>query len=271
MTPEQLETVDIALLNLRCAEGLPGSESLDVAAALERLDEYARHVEQETNRHLHRFRQNPEEYENSEPYFRLMMMATVLQEDFAIRYDSNWIAIPGSEDPNDEFHANSRNLFIHSLVGPPMTGTCASMPVLYVAVGRRLGYPLYLVTTKRHLFARWEDTRNRLNIEGTTDHGLGSFEDDYYKTFPFKITDAEVEAEQHLRSKTPSEELAEFMATRAECLIKARRYADAVKAQRETVRLAPKVRHFQTNLAYSEKRLQRLAMEARQRQIDQVN
>src|SRR5689334_22171859 len=30
MTPGQLENVDIALLNLRCAEGLPGSGELDI-------------------------------------------------------------------------------------------------------------------------------------------------------------------------------------------------------------------------------------------------
>ena len=29
-------------------------------------------------------------------------------------------------------------------------GTCSSLPVLQVAVGRRLGYPLKLVTTKGH-------------------------------------------------------------------------------------------------------------------------
>jgi hypothetical protein len=271
MTPTQLEGVDIALMNLRCAEGLRGSESLDVTVALQRLDEYAKHVERETTRHLYRFRRNPEEFENSEAYFRLMMMAMVLQEDFGVRYNPKWIATPGTEDPNDDFCANSQNVFIHGLTGPPVTGTCASMPVLYVAVGRRLGYPLYLATTKRHLFVRWEDTRTRLNVECTTEKGLGSFEDDYYKTFPFKITDAEVEADGHLKSKTPSEELAEFIAARAECLIKMRRYPDAVKAQRVTVRLAPHIRHFQTNLAYSEKRLQQLVIEARQRQIEQMN
>ena len=68
------------------------------------------------------------------------------------------------------------------------------MPVLYVAVGRRLGYPLKLATTKGHLFARWDGLdhsypawRERFNIEGT--HGFSSYPDDYYKTWPFKLTD----------------------------------------------------------------------------------
>ena len=33
-----------------------------------------------------------------------------------------------------------------------------------MAVGRRLGYPLKLVTTKGHLFVRWEGAGERFNI-----------------------------------------------------------------------------------------------------------
>jgi hypothetical protein len=51
------------------------------ADALKKLDQYAKRVEQETLRHLYRFREHPEEYQDSEAYFRLMMMAVILQED----------------------------------------------------------------------------------------------------------------------------------------------------------------------------------------------
>lgn len=40
--------------------------------------------------------------------------------------------------------------------------------MLYVAIGRRLGYPLKLVECKGHLFVRWEDAKERFNIEGTS-------------------------------------------------------------------------------------------------------
>ena len=33
-------------------------------------------------------------------------------------------------------------------------GTCGSMPVLYAAIGRRLGYPIMLTATNSHLLAR---------------------------------------------------------------------------------------------------------------------
>ena len=99
-----------------------------------------------------------------------------------------------------------------------MMGTCSSLPVLYVAVGRRLGYPLKLVSTKEHLFARWEDTRNHLNMEGTS-HGFISENDDYYKTWPCSVSDEEIKTNNYLKAMTAKEELACFMATRGACLM----------------------------------------------------
>lgn len=47
-------------------------------------------------------------------------------------------------------------------------GTCSSLPPLYVAIGRRLGYPLKLVKSFAHLFARWDNgAGERFNIECT--------------------------------------------------------------------------------------------------------
>jgi regulator of sirC expression with transglutaminase-like and TPR domain len=86
-------------------------------------------------------------------------MAVVMYEDFGIRYNPDRIAISGNLDPNDRFFADSRDIFLHGLVGNRRMGTCSSMSVLYAAIGRRLGYPLKLATTKAHLFLRWEDDK----------------------------------------------------------------------------------------------------------------
>lgn len=85
LKPHQLEGTDIALLNLHCAEGLHGSENLDLDKTLDGIDEMATRVRLETERNFHRFRSNPAEYENSEVYFRMAMLVTVLQQDFGIR------------------------------------------------------------------------------------------------------------------------------------------------------------------------------------------
>ena len=80
-------------------------------------------------------------------------------------------------DAHDHFAADSRDLFLHGLLRPALNpqpstlnlprGTCSSMPVLYIAIGRRLGYPLKIVTTKAHLFIRWESAAERFDLEGT--------------------------------------------------------------------------------------------------------
>ncbi len=46
--------------------------------------------------------------------------------------------------------SDSRFLFIHGLL-TGFGGTCVSMPILYLAIARRLGYPLKLVETKEAL------------------------------------------------------------------------------------------------------------------------
>lgn len=169
-------TNDIALLNLACAEGLPGTQDLDVNEYLKTLHEIAIRVRGETERHLYRFKQNPAEFDNSEAFFRMLMLTVVLAEDFKITYDPARKAGPMTGDEGDRFFADASNVFVHGLLGPKRQGTCSSMPVLYVAVGRRLGYPLKLVTTKGHLFVRWEGSGERFNVEATS-HGLNRFED----------------------------------------------------------------------------------------------
>jgi hypothetical protein len=241
LSQEQLAKVDIAVINLRCAEGLPGSEGLDIPAVRQRLDDYAKHIDQETVRHLYRFRKNPAEFENSEAYFRMLVLAVVLREEFNIRYNPKRLEPLDDFQPDKEFCADSKDVFLHGLTGPTAMGTCASMPVLYVAVGRRLGYPLSLVTTKNHLFLRWEDDHTRLNVEATT-HGFASYDDDYYKTWPFKITDQEIEADGYLKSMTPNEDLACFLNMRGPCLMNVQRHSEAIAVHREAVRVAPHLR-----------------------------
>lgn len=99
----QIEELDIAVTNLLCAEGLRGSENLDLDKSLDRLDEMAARVRLETDRNMHRFRSNPAEYGNSEPYFRMAMLVTVLRQDFGIVYNPARVTSVGVFEPNDKF------------------------------------------------------------------------------------------------------------------------------------------------------------------------
>jgi len=157
MPAEGLADVDIAERNLLCATGLPGTKDLDIPHRLATLDRWAKRVRAETERHVYRAHDPrwAEHYRHSEAYLRAEFLLQVLQQDLGVRYDMT---------SSDDFSfADPRVAFLHGMVpaggqsvSDTMGGTCASMPVLYVAVGRRLGYPLKLVATDSHVFARWD-------------------------------------------------------------------------------------------------------------------
>lgn len=239
---------DLARLNLICAGDLPGSEGLDIQAELQRLDAWADRVRVETDRDIHNFFKNPAEFEHSEPYYRVLMLVTVLQQDLGVRYNPDRVHKPD--------FTNSKDLFIHGLLqaspnprpspdaseepppAPHHGGTCVSLPVLYVAVGRRLGYPLKLATTKEHVFARWDDGQHRFNIEATS-MGLNTFPDDHYKAWPHKLTESELASGSYLRSLGPREELALFLAVRGYVLEDTGRHKEALEAYTKATQLDP--------------------------------
>ncbi|HXT40832.1 MAG TPA: transglutaminase family protein [Candidatus Angelobacter sp.] len=213
-------------MNLLCAQGLDRPEDSNLGGALAMLDQMAERVRAETDRHFHRFRQNPAEFDNSEGFFRMIMLAVVLAEDFEVHYAPNKIGSAAEARMGDGFYSDAKDVFLEGLLGAKREGTCSSLPVLQVAVGRRLGYPLKLVTTKGHLFVRWENSQERFNIEAAG-RGVNRFADEYYRHWPLEVSAEEVVAEGYLKSLAPAEELAVFMSVRGMCLFEARRYAAA--------------------------------------------
>ncbi len=209
MEPAELAGEDVAVLNLACAEGLNDGESLDVAGYCRTLDNWARLVDRETRRNFQQFHRDPGNFENSEGYFRMLVLVTVLQQDLSVRYNPERINEPDFRNPAD--------LFIHGMIGSRNGGTCVSMPVLYAAVARRLGYPVHLVLAKAHVFCRWEDDDERLNIEAAG-VGMSTYPDSHYREWPIPIEDVEMERNVYLRNLTAAEEFGMFLSARAACL-----------------------------------------------------
>jgi len=230
--------VDIAVMNLLCEQGLPGAEKLDLAEATRTLDEWAERVRKETQRHAYRFERNPAEFEHSKGFFQMVMLAVVLAEDGGVHYRPERRIAPEAARMGDGFFSEARDVFLGGLVGPRREGTCSSLPVLQVAVGRRLGYPLKLVTTKGHLFVRWEGADERFNVEAAG-KGVNRFPDEYYLRWPYAVTDEEAKAEGYLRSLEPAEELAVFLSIRGMCWLEAGRDEEAREAFAEAARRAP--------------------------------
>lgn len=229
LSPAQLEQCDVGLMNLLCAEGLPGAESLNVPDCLKTLDGWAAQVKFETERHAYRFNVHPEHFRNSLGYFRMMMLGTILAQDIGIRYNPEH-ALPQMDGkiPTLGAGANSKDVFIHGLLDGKHYGTCASMPVLVVTIGRRLGYPVNLAGAKYHLYVRYEEGNGKhFNVEPTVTEAFLTPEDEDYKNGQFKTTDEEVKGYNWLRPRSGAETLSGFLNTRAICLGDAKRYDEA--------------------------------------------
>jgi hypothetical protein len=192
LPPDRLEDVDIARLDLLCAKGLPGSEHLDVEKDVQTLDGWARYVKSETERNFHRFEEHPEQFKNSLGRYRMAVMAAVLSQDLRVQYD------PAREkelfehhffadgEPYGEaersFFSDSSDIFLNGLVSDKRYGTCASLPLLYVALGRRLGYPVSLARTRMHGYVYYDEGGgNHFNFEATENRGFLTPSDEEYK------------------------------------------------------------------------------------------
>lgn len=242
---EELSRIDIALLNLACASGLPGAEDIDQVSLLAKLDDWTHEARHQIQRNWYRFLADPADYENSPGYFHILVVITTLQRDLGVRYNPERVKDPKFQDPFcvDPDFRDSRDLFIHGILNGP-GGTCASMPVLYTAVCRRLGFPVFLVEAKDHLYCRWDDVqgqffpRERFNIEGSG-HGFGMYPDSYYETWPRELSDFDRESGAYGKCLSPREELACFLTTRGHCPLDNGRRDEAIECFRWSVELAP--------------------------------
>lgn len=238
--PKLPADADIALLNLMVTPGLIAEEKDEVIAyCLKTLDEWSKTVAEQTSRNLHRYRANPKEYK-SEAEWRLAMMCTILGQDYKLRYDPRLTSSVIQNASNQEFFANPNSVFLTGCLSDSRIGTCASLPVLYVAIGRRIGYPMHLVAAKEHLFARWDDGKGtRVNLEAASAGGFVSHPDSYYRTWPKHLSPEEEKAGGYLRNLTIEESLAVFLTTRAACLQSGGAAMPAINSAAAAYRLAP--------------------------------
>jgi tetratricopeptide (TPR) repeat protein len=77
----------------------------------------------------------------------------------------------------------ANDLFLHSVLDRKK-GYCLSLSVLYLAIGERLGLPLYGVVVPGHFFVRYDNGAIRFNIESTS---KGGYADDNHYIEEFKV------------------------------------------------------------------------------------
>jgi uncharacterized protein YeaO (DUF488 family) len=243
---DDLAKVDIARMNLLCTTGLPNAEKVDVDKYLATLDRWAEIIQSEEKKIRKHFEQDPAQFGNSLSKYKAVYLVLTIQEDLHCIHNKE-LARPGvlRDNRNLRFYKDSKDLFLHGLVEQGK-GTCASIPVLAVTLGRRCGHPVWLVSGKEHLFVRWDDGKERFNFEASS-QGTDFFADEHYHKWPFSSDEAEREREQWLKNLTPFEELHLFMQTRAMCLQANGSIDKAEEAHDAAVRGFPNSTAFQKN------------------------
>jgi tetratricopeptide (TPR) repeat protein len=88
-------------------------------------------------------------------------------------------AVSKADDPLD--------LFLDSVIDRRQ-GYCLSLSIVYLSLAERLGLPMYGVVVPGHFFVRYDDGKNRYNIETTSD---GASPPDSHYIEKFKITGKE--------------------------------------------------------------------------------
>lgn len=219
MSSEELEKQDIAMINLVCAKGLHGAENINIRQCLRQIDIWAYQAEQLLTEREFMYYKAPEKSNYSINRWRCSALGQFLSQIIGLSYH------PGRRDLKpggmyDTHHfKDSRDFMIHGLILDKNRGTCASMPVLYTAIARRLGYPVKLVTTRHHLFSRWVDPEGMelFNIEWT-DTYVDFRPDEYYKNVIVKLNVGEVERQGYLTPLSARRAMSCFMHLRGSCL-----------------------------------------------------
>jgi hypothetical protein len=245
MSDGELGQQDIALVHLVCAAGLPGAEDLDIPRCLSQIEEWTDVVRQETIRGFPRYHANPDPNKGSEAVYRLWAVMYTLRYGIGLKHimtarengdpDAQPRRVTGG--PYKSF-TDADTVFLHGLLGPRRMGSCSSLPVLYAAVGRRLGYPLKLVLTVQHIFNRWVSPEESFNMDGCAKFIAG---DDYehYIDWPRKWRPAERASTTFLRPATPREELAASVFTRCGVLSANEEFDEALRVCKIASQLSP--------------------------------
>jgi hypothetical protein len=252
LPPEQLEKVDIARIDLLCAEGLPGAENLDIEKCLQTLDEWARYVKLETDRNYHRFVEHPEKFKNSPGRYRMAVMAAVLSQDLRVQYNpkrekelvehDSFAQNEPYGEAERSFFSDSSDIFLHGLLSDKRYGTCASMPYLYVAIGRRLGYPVSIAEAHMHAYVYYDEGNGKhFNVEATENRGFVTPSDDEYRNPPWGAPSSPEYYEKRglLRPMSNKETTAHILAERAAVFRSAGRHDEEAKTWATAARYFP--------------------------------
>jgi regulator of sirC expression with transglutaminase-like and TPR domain len=180
------DQIDIGLAALTFAKEF--YPNLDIAAYSRRIDliaDKARQLAQGTE----------------DPETRIRILNTVIHQIEGFHYDRS----PFARSRQDYYFLNG--------ILDTKQGICYSLPLLYMAVAQRLGYPLYPVLAPDHIFVRYVDPNfTEQNIETTS--GGKYFPDQYYIE-AFAVSQRGLKSGSYMRTLTYRQFLGHMLAANA--------------------------------------------------------
>jgi len=180
------DRIDIGIAALTFAKEV--FPNIDIEAYSKKLDLLAAKA-----RRLAKGRQDPDG--------RIRALNTLLYQVEGFGYDHSTAA--------DE---KIENRFLNGILDTKK-GTCVTLPMLYLAVAQRLGYPVYPVAAPDHLFLRYvDDSLKEQNIEATSGGGYAS---DETIIRDFHISQHAIQRGAYLRTMTYRQFLADLLAENA--------------------------------------------------------
>lgn len=138
---------------------------------------------------------------------------------------------------------DARNLFLDTVMDS-RKGYCLSLSILYLAIGERVGMPLYGVVVPGHFFVRYDDGVRQYNIETTSNGNIAA--DDYYID-KFKVP-ARGYSGIYMKSLTSRETLGCFLNNLSNVHQAQGQLDDAMENLEMAVQIAPGVSMMHSNL-----------------------
>jgi len=135
---------------------------------------------------------------STDPDYRVRVLNTYLYKMQGFKYD------PSEIDVETEKSKNLEDQFLNGILDTKM-GNCVTMPMLYIAVAQRLGYPVYAVVAPDHYFVRYIDPHlKRQNIEATA----GGYVSDGEYIYTLHVSKKGLESGAYMRTLTYREYVA---------------------------------------------------------------
>ncbi len=238
----ELEMLDPLVLNLSVVHGIPALAGLHIQDYQAAVDAWIAAFRRQLPGAMEHFCAAPKDWKGDADFFRLGMLCWYLGEVLGIRYKENQIGLASVAytDPSD--------LFLNGVIDT-RRGTCGNMPVLFLAIARRLGWPVSLVVAGSHVLCRYSNGAVSYNIECTNfADGFRSPPDEFLrKTYGIPIE--AVQAGSDLCPLSARQMMGWFVGLRGRHHWDCARLPDAEADYRLALTLFPESQRLQANLA----------------------